>query len=211
MNYARKFADTTTSVASALFVAKLFKAETQTVYLASFFENITKRFPQSANAKKYADQFLSGLQSTAVGASGSASPSSAAAPDFTSITPSGESLTLSSLRGKYVLLDFWASWCPPCRAENPNVVKAYQEFNTKNFTVLGVSLDTDKAKWMKAIEQDELAWAQVSELKGWQSVIARNYGVEEIPMNFLLDPQGNIIAKDLRGEALQQKLHELLP
>jgi thiol-disulfide isomerase/thioredoxin len=122
--------------------------------------------------------------------------------------PNGEAVSLTSLKGKYVLVDFWASWCAPCRAENPNVVKLYQQYKDKGFTVFGVSLDgsATKAAWVKAIDHDGLAWTQVSDLKGWGSGAAKDYGVQSIPQNFLLDPNGVVIAKNLRGDDLAKKL-----
>ena len=134
----------------------------------------------------------------------------AQAPELSFPSPSGESIALSSLRGKYVLLDFWASWCRPCRAENPNVVRLYKKFNKKGFEVFSVSLDEDKGKWLQAIEQDNLDWTHVSDLKGWQAVPAQIYGVSAIPQTYLLDPEGKIVAKNLRGAELEQKLEELL-
>ncbi|SHF02203.1 Peroxiredoxin [Cnuella takakiae] len=132
------------------------------------------------------------------------------APDFTQNDVTGNPVKLSSLRGKYVLVDFWASWCKPCRMENPNVVAAYQKYNPKNFTVLGVSLDRDKDAWVKAIEKDGLSWTQVSDLKFWNNEAAAIYKVQAIPQNFLVDPNGKIVGKNLRGAALDAKLEELL-
>ena len=133
----------------------------------------------------------------------------ALSPDFSLSDSSGKKIPLSSLKGKYVLLDFWASWCGPCRQENPNVVQAYRSFKDKGFTVFGVSLDRDRKSWLKAINADGLTWGHVSDLKYWGSEAAILYGINAIPRNFLLDPEGKIIARDLRGPALIEKLNEI--
>lgn len=132
--------------------------------------------------------------------------------DFVQPDTSGVPVSLSSFRGKYVLLDFWASWCGPCRHENPNVVANFKKFSPKNFTVLGVSLDRpgQKDKWLDAIYKDNLTWTHVSDLQFWNNAVAKQYRVQGIPQNFLIDPSGKIIAKNLRGPALEQKLCEVL-
>nr|WP_295929389.1 TlpA disulfide reductase family protein [uncultured Dyadobacter sp.] len=132
------------------------------------------------------------------------------APDFTLNSPEGKPVALSSLRGKYILIDFWASWCGPCRMENPNVVRMYDKFKDKGFDIYGVSLDDNEKAWKTAIERDKLKWLHGSELKKWNSGVAQTYGVNAIPATFLLDKEGKIIAKNLRGAALESKLTELL-
>ncbi|HSC36253.1 MAG TPA: TlpA disulfide reductase family protein, partial [Chitinophagaceae bacterium] len=132
--------------------------------------------------------------------------------DFTQNDTLGNPVSLSSLRGKYLLVDFWASWCGPCRAENPNVVKAFEQYKDKGFHILSVSLDQPgaKEKWMKAIHDDHLTWSHVSDLQFWNNAVAKLYGIQAIPQNLLLDPTGKIIAKNLRGEDLTKKLAQVL-
>jgi peroxiredoxin len=134
------------------------------------------------------------------------------APDFTMPDINGKEVKLSSFKGKYVLVDFWASWCPPCRSENPNLVKVYNQFKDKNFTVLGVSLDRpgQKDKWLKAISDDQLTWTNVSDLQDWHSAVVSLYGFDGIPFNILVDPQGKVIAEKLRGSLLEEKLGQVL-
>ncbi len=131
------------------------------------------------------------------------------APDFAQETPEGEEIKLSDLRGKVVLIDFWASWCGPCRRENPNVVRLYNQYKDKGFEILGVSLDRDKKRWTQAIEADQLEWLHVSDLKQWSNAVAKMYGVRSIPHTVLLDAEGKVIANKLRGESLARKLEEI--
>jgi len=132
------------------------------------------------------------------------------APDLTMQTPDGKTMKISDFRGKYLLIDFWASWCMPCREENPNVVAMYNKYKDKNFTILGISLDKDKTAWTRAIEHDGLVWNQMSDLKQWGSAAVRTYQFNSIPFNVLIDPSGKIIADNLRGDELDQKLAEVL-
>jgi peroxiredoxin len=160
---------------------------------------LQKEWPTYSQTKVFTE-FVNKLKVTAIGQ---------AAPEISLPNPQGQIVKLSSMKGKYVLVDFWAKWCGPCRQENPNVVKAYNKYKDKGFTVYGVSLDRNKEDWLKAIQEDNLTWTHVSDLKFWQSEAAKTYNVTGIPFSILLDPNGVIIGKNLRGEALDNKLAEI--
>lgn len=171
----------------------------------SELETIVNSFPAELANSEYVvklKEIVAEKKKTAVGVE---------APDFTLNDPDGKPVQLSSLRGKVVLIDFWASWCGPCRQENPNVVRLYKQYQPKGFEILGVSLDRGKKEWLQAIKDDQLTWLHVSDLQYWQSAPARLYGVNSIPQTFLLDKDGKIIGKGLRGEKLEAKLKELFP
>lgn len=168
-------------------------------------DSIVAGFPQEIGKSEYVvklKEMAEAMRKTAIGA---------VAPDFTMNDPQGKPIQLSSLRGKVVMIDFWASWCGPCRQENPNVVKVYQQYHDKGFEILGVSLDRNKEDWEKAIKDDQLSWLHVSDLQYWQNNAARLYAVNAIPQTYLLDKEGKIIAKGLRSEELAARLMELFP
>ena len=211
-------ADKTKNPANAVFAISQVRDGAEIIAHKQVITNLTTRFPKNTLVKSMTDKIAELEKSQSVAgnsdAAGGEEPSSVkvgqVAPDFTLPDPSGKMISLSSFRGKYILVDFWASWCGPCRQENPNVVKAYQQYKGKNFTILGVSLDKTKDQWQKAIQADGLAWNHVSDLKFWDSAVVPLYGINAIPTNFLLDPQGKVIATNLRGPALEAKLQEVL-
>ena len=209
--YVETYADTTSSLSNALFAVQMLNPASEQDYLKAFMGGLERRFPKSAIAKEYVKKYNEMLAQQAAAAPEVTGPQiGAPAPDVTLTSTDGKQVSISSFKGKYVLVDFWASWCGPCRRENPNVVEAYNKFKDKNFTILGISLDDDRTKWMEAIKKDELTWTHISDLKGWESIAGRAYGVQSIPANFLLDPGGKIIARDLRGSDLEAKLAEVI-
>lgn len=168
--------------------------------LVAYAEKAQRLFPNNETAQSFAAH-MQEIKPLSIGQ---------IAPDFSSITPEGKEVKLSDLRGQHVLLDFWAAWCTPCRHENPNIVAQYHHFKDRGFTVLGVSLDRERDAWLKAIQDDKLEWTQVSELKMWDSEVGRLYNITAIPASFMIDPDGKIIGKNLRGPALKQFLEKTL-
>lgn len=196
-------ADHPNSVVALALLGEILSAENLNQVVVPTFESMPAALKNSARGQALASK-IEKMKKLAVGS---------VAPEFALPDTSGTTTALSSLRGQYVLIDFWASWCAPCRHENPNVVAAYNQYKDKNFTVFGVSLDRENARdaWLQAIKDDQLEqWPHVSDLKGWQSEVVELYGIEGIPQNFLIDPDGKIIASNLRGEKLKEKLAELL-
>jgi thiol-disulfide isomerase/thioredoxin len=167
-------------------------------YSKAYLEKYTGDYPML-------DKFMKEQNAKLKGAAGVGETAS----NITGATPEGKTMSLTDLRGKYVLIDFWASWCGPCRRENPNVVRLYEKYKDKGFDILGVSLDTNKEKWVAAIKKDQLDWHHISDLKGWSSELSKPYGVRGIPYTVLIDKEGNIIGKRLRGASLEAKLKEL--
>jgi peroxiredoxin len=204
-DYLLQYADTTKSATMALYTLGMVKGQAAPDKVEPILKALKTRFAGNIDIGKWVDTYTSELKAAEdKGLVGKP------APDFSLPDPDGKSVSLSSFRGKWLLMDVWASWCGPCREENPNVVKAWQANKNKNFAILGVSLDQQKANWLKAIKDDGLGWTHVSDLKYWNSAIVPLYGIEGIPFNVLIDPQGKVVATSLRGPDLQAKLAEVL-
>mgnify|MGYP003537367311 FL=1 len=168
--------------------------------IKSYFDGLNKEVKETKSGKKIKTT-LDAMTAIVIGKP---------APNFSGPTPEGKTISLKETLGKVTIIDFWASWCGPCRAENPNVVALYNEFHPQGLNIIGVSLDKDAAKWKEAIAKDGLIWPHVSNLKFWEDPIAKQYNVQSIPATFILDEKGNIVAKDLRGEELRAKVAALL-
>lgn len=205
------YADTTPYLPNAIFAARILNPAAESTFLNAFNQSLNRRFANTRMGHDFNEYFrkINLRQATANAAQPQPVETGNIAPDIKLPTPNGSIVALSSLRGKYVLIDFWASWCGPCRAENPNVVAAYNKFKDKNFTVYGVSLDNNKEKWEQAIKDDGLVWTQVSDLKGWSNEAATIYSIRSIPSNLLIDPDGKIMAHNLRGEQLNEMLEQV--
>jgi peroxiredoxin len=206
-DYLKQFIQTTPNATLGVLALGWASRSFQPDQMQTSLKDLKARFPGNAflaemekNSQQPPDQQSSGGESW-VGKT---------VPELVMPDPSGKEISISSFRGKFLLIDFWASWCGPCRMENPNVVKAFNEFKGKNFTILGVSLDKDKSSWKKAIMQDHLSWTQMSDLKYWNSQAVETFGFQGIPFNVLVDTSGKVIAESLRGEELDAKLRQVL-
>ncbi|MBV1923909.1 MAG: AhpC/TSA family protein [Flavobacteriaceae bacterium] len=202
-NYKKQFvSDNSNSLFSVMLLTEMVnRKEINTVEAKEIIKSLSPKIAASTTAKTLTS-LIKSMKKADVGS---------VAPDFAAQTPTGETLSLKEAMGEYTIIDFWASWCKPCRVENPNVVRVYNKYHDKGLNIISVSLDKEsqKDRWLKAIEKDQLTWSHVSNLKGWKDPIAVQYNVRGIPATFLLDKEGNIIAKNLRGQALENKIASL--
>ena len=196
-NFVKKYPS---SFVAPLAIIRLYQATQNGVKIEELYNSLAPQV-QSSPLGNYVPQLI---------AESKINPIGSVVTDFSQTDTAGNPIKISAFRGKYVLVDFWASWCRPCRQENPNVVAAFEKFKNKNFTIVGVSLDQNKKNWIDAIKMDGLNWSHVSDLKGWGNEVAAIFKVTSIPQNLLLDPEGKIIAKNLRGNALEGRLNTLL-
>ncbi len=207
-NMLKNYINNTKSPSAALYALGIASQTIPNEEIKSMIDASAKKYPEHAGLAKIKSMLA--VKTTEQPANTTYALLNKEAPDLTMNDVNGKPVSISNFKGKYVLIDFWASWCGPCRMENPNVVEAYNQFKNKNFTILGVSLDEDKAAWKKAIEKDQLTWNHMSDLKQWQSAAVQAYGFDGIPFNVLVDPAGKIIASSLRGQDLTNKLAEVL-
>ena len=200
-NYIKSFIDKNPNSLACLAIIDKLTPDQNLDYYKKLDAGLRKRLPNNSYTKMFHDKYAE-LSRISIGT---------AAPEISLNTPDGKNIALSSLKGKVVLVDFWASWCRPCRAENPNVVRIYNAYKDKGFEIYSVSLDKDKEAWVKAIKDDQLIWpAHVSDLGYWQSSVVKQYNITGIPFTCLLDKEGKIMAKGIRGEELEIKIKELL-
>ncbi|MBW7890192.1 MAG: AhpC/TSA family protein [Chitinophagaceae bacterium] len=201
-DYLKRFSDTTQSAVLALYALGILQQEVEDMEIMEpVINRLANRFPENKEVKTVKNTYTALLEKQ------KSNPEvGRMAPLFSLPDTADNEIALQSFRGKYTLVDFWASWCAPCRTENPNIVRVFNQYKDRNFSILGVSLDKNKAAWTEAIHADGLAWSQVSDLKEWESSVVPLYQIEGIPFNVLLDPDGKIIAMNLRGDELGRKL-----
>ncbi len=199
IDYIKKFISSNKHSFASLAAIEQLNPESDLETFKTLHDGLNEKFPNSSYVQAFTSRYKE-LSKLAVGAE---------APEILMNTPNGETLSLSSLKGKVVLIDFWASWCKPCRMENPNVVKLYNKYKDKGFEILGVSLDREKSAWEQAIKDDNLTWKHISDLAFWNSAVVKQYNISGVPYTVLVDKEGKIIAKGLRGPQLEQKLEEI--